>query len=125
RFEFRLASYLLRPDSQFKLELTSTDAAATLWVNGHELQPEKAKAGKRDYWLPPKSSSRAASSVAAAPEEAGLAAKVTSASSFLRAGKNVLAVRVMPIPSSADVLLGLRLDAIRKPEGLADLAEEV
>jgi CRP-like cAMP-binding protein/Fe-S-cluster-containing hydrogenase component 2 len=108
RFEFRLASYLLRPDSQFKLELTSMDAAAGLWINGHELQPEKPKAGKRDYWLPAKSST----AVPPAPQ-------------FLRAGRNVLAVRVMPTPGSADVLLALRLDAIHKPEGLADLADEV
>ena len=60
RLEFRLASYLARPDSQFKLELTSMDAAATLWVNGHELRPEKPKAGKREYTLPPKSSDPAA-----------------------------------------------------------------
>jgi Fe-S-cluster-containing hydrogenase component 2 len=37
----------------------------------------------------------------------------------------VLAVRVMPTPGSADILLALRLDAIHKPEGLADLADEV
>jgi Fe-S-cluster-containing hydrogenase component 2/CRP-like cAMP-binding protein len=54
RLEFRLAAYLLKPDSQFKLELTSGDATATVWINGHEIQPEKPKAGKRDYWLPPK-----------------------------------------------------------------------
>jgi CRP-like cAMP-binding protein/Fe-S-cluster-containing hydrogenase component 2 len=109
RLEFRLASYLVRPDSQFKLELTSMDAAATLWVNGQELQPEKPKAGKREYALPPKSSDPAAP----APRR------------LLRAGRNVLAVRVMPNPSSTDILLALRLDAIHKPEGLPDLAEEI
>jgi Fe-S-cluster-containing hydrogenase component 2 len=115
RFEFRLASYLVRPDSQFKLELTSTDAAATLWVNGHELQPEKPKAGKREYWLPAKSAAPAA------PAQA----KSSSPPQLLRAGRNVLAVRVTPMTGSADVLLALRLDAINKPEGLANLAEEV
>jgi CRP-like cAMP-binding protein/Fe-S-cluster-containing hydrogenase component 2 len=125
RFEFRLASYLIRPDSQFRLELTSTDAAATLWVNGHELQPEKPKAGKRDYWLPPKLSAAAATpaKAPAAPEKS--AAKAPSPPRLLRAGRNVLAVRVTPSPSRADILLALRLDAIHKPEGLADLAEEV
>lgn len=121
RFEFRLASYQLRPDSQFKLELTSTDAAAALWVNGHEVQPEKAKAGKRDYWLPPKPA-------VVAPASAGkpvVAAKPPSSSQLLRTGRNVLAVRVLPTPGSADVLLAVRLDAVHKPEGLADLAEEV
>jgi hypothetical protein len=107
--EFRLASYLVRPDSQFKLELTSMDAAATLWVNGHELRPEKPKAGKREYALPPK----AADPAAPAPPR------------LLRSGRNVLAVRVMPNPSSTDVLFALRLDAIHKPEGLADLAQEI
>jgi CRP-like cAMP-binding protein len=125
RFEFRLAAYLLRPDSQFKLELTSTDAAAALWVNGYELQPEKAKAGKRDYWLPPKSSPPAAPPVSAAAGTPAAAAKAASPPQFLRAGRNVLAVRATPIPSSTDILLGLRLDAIHKPEGLKDLAEEV
>jgi Fe-S-cluster-containing hydrogenase component 2/CRP-like cAMP-binding protein len=125
RFEFRLASYLLRPDSQFKLELTSTDAAATLWVNGHELQPEKPKAGKRDYWIPPKSSASPVNPVPAAPEKHAAAAEAASVPHFFRAGRNVVAVRVIPIPSSADILLGLRLDAIHKPKGLVDLAEEV
>jgi CRP-like cAMP-binding protein/Fe-S-cluster-containing hydrogenase component 2 len=125
RFELRLSSYLLRPDRQFKLELTSTDAAATLWVNGHELQPEKLKAGKRDYWLPPKPSAPAAPLAPAAPGKPGVAAKPTSPLQPLRAGRNVLAARVTPIPGSADILLALRLDAIHKPEGLADLAEEV
>jgi Fe-S-cluster-containing hydrogenase component 2 len=37
----------------------------------------------------------------------------------------VLAVRVLPTPGSADVFLDLRLDAVQKPEGLANLAEEV
>jgi CRP-like cAMP-binding protein/Fe-S-cluster-containing hydrogenase component 2 len=109
RLEFRLASYLARPDSQFKLELTSMDAAATLWVNGHELRPEKPKAGKREYALPPKSSDPATPP----PQQ------------LLRAGRNVLAVRVMPNPSSTDVLFALRLDAVHKPEGLAGVADEV
>jgi CRP-like cAMP-binding protein/Fe-S-cluster-containing hydrogenase component 2 len=121
RFEFRLASYLLRSDGQFKLELTSTDAAATLWVNGHELQPEKPKAGKRDYWLPPKAST----SAAAATQAQKSVAKPTAPPQVLRSGRNVFAVRVTPTPGSMDVLLAVRLDAINKPEGLAHLAEEV
>jgi hypothetical protein len=112
RIEFRLASYLVRPDSQFKLELTSTDAAAKLWVNGHELQPEKPKAGKRDYWLPPKP---------AAPAKP----EATASAPLLRAGRNVLAVRVSSTPGSADILFALRLDAVNKPEGVTGLAEEV
>jgi Fe-S-cluster-containing hydrogenase component 2 len=116
RFEFRLASYFLRPDSQFKMELTSTDAAATLWVNGHELQPEKAKAGKRDYWLPPKPSA-----AAAAPGKS----EAHSPPQLLQAGRNVIAVRVLPTPGSTDILLALRLDAVNKPKGVSNLTEEV
>jgi CRP-like cAMP-binding protein/Fe-S-cluster-containing hydrogenase component 2 len=108
RFEFRLASYLLRPGSQFKLELTSTDAAAKLWVNGQELQPEKPKAGKRDYWLPPKATPQA-----------------SSPAQLLRVGRNVLAVQVSTTPGSTDILLALRLDGVNKPEGISGLAEEV
>ncbi len=113
RTEFRLDSYLLQPDSQFKLELVSTDAAATVWINGQEIQPEKAKAGKRDYWLPPK----------AAP--ASSPAKPAPVAQVLRAGRNVVAVKVTPTPTSGDVLLDLRLDALNKPAGASALAEEV
>jgi ferredoxin len=83
RVEFRLASHLIGPNAQFKFALTSTDAAATLWVNGHELQPEKAKAGKRDYWLPSKSSSPAAP-ISTAAETPTVAAQATFPTQLLR-----------------------------------------
>jgi CRP-like cAMP-binding protein/Fe-S-cluster-containing hydrogenase component 2 len=116
RLEFRLASYLVKPDSQFKVELTSMDAAATVWINGHEIKPDKPKAGKREYSLPPKVSPPAA---AAGPQPA-----VPTVTQLFRSGRNVVAVRVTLGSKSQDVLLDLRLDSIHKPVGAA-AGEEV
>jgi Fe-S-cluster-containing hydrogenase component 2/CRP-like cAMP-binding protein len=99
RFDFRLAGHVLAPESKFKMELTSTDAAATVWINGKEIAPVKPKAGKREYALPPSD---------------------TRAADFLRAGRNVVAVKVTPAPASDEVLLDFRLDAIHRPPGAAE-----
>src|SRR5262249_11444672 len=54
-FPFRLAAYLLKEDSQFRLEVTTSDAGAQVWVNGQVVTTEKPRAGKREYNLPQKS----------------------------------------------------------------------
>lgn len=107
RYEFHLGSELLLPNSQFKLEVTSMDPAARVWVNGQLLSTtEKAKRGKREFWLPQK-------------EPAG-------ATNPLHAGRNVLAVQARPDGSLPDIpLLEVRLDAILRPDVPADLAEEI
>jgi Fe-S-cluster-containing hydrogenase component 2 len=47
-------------------------------------------------------------------------------SHFLRKGRNIIAVKVMPPPpGSKDVLLDLRLDAIHRPPGITDPKDEV
>jgi Fe-S-cluster-containing hydrogenase component 2 len=117
RYEFRLASYLLRPDSQFKMEITSVDPALTVWVNGHEVSTEKARAGKRDYWIPGKKPAG----------DTGLAPKATD---VLRVGRNVVAVKVTPQLKSGDprkeeVFFDLRLDEVRRPSVATDQEEDV
>jgi CRP-like cAMP-binding protein/Fe-S-cluster-containing hydrogenase component 2 len=88
-YEFRLPAELLRDDRRFKMEVTSVDPAADVWVNGRELKTdEKAKRGKREFPL---------------GREA------------LRAGRNVVAARVQGVAGSGDVLFGLRLDEVRRP----------
>jgi CRP-like cAMP-binding protein len=105
RFEFLLSGDLLRADSQFKVELTSVDPSARLFVNGVELRPEKEanKKGERAYWMPQE------------PPAGGNGAPKPI--NPLRSGRNVLGVWVTPNPNKTDVaLLKARLDAIQKPQ---------
>jgi CRP-like cAMP-binding protein len=91
RFEFRLDSDAAKWRDQFTMQVTSTDNTASVWINGREITTEeKPKRGKREF-------------VIAKPAE------------VLRAGRNVLAVRVIPTAGSADVLLDVRLDRTHPP----------
>jgi hypothetical protein len=76
---------------EFRLEVTSTDGPLTVWVNGQEVTTtEKPKRGKREY-------------------------RITREAAILRAGRNVLAVKVTPTPRELEVLLDARLDEVRRP----------
>jgi Fe-S-cluster-containing hydrogenase component 2/CRP-like cAMP-binding protein len=98
RTGLQLPAYLAQAESEFKLEIASSDAAgATIWVNGTELQGEKAKSGKREFLLPPKS-----------PEG-------SKPEPIFRPGRNVIAARVTPPANNAGLLFDLRLDAVSKP----------
>jgi Fe-S-cluster-containing hydrogenase component 2 len=111
RYAFALASDVVQAKSHFKLEITSPDPALSVWVNGQELVPvDKPKGGKREYRIPPRSSSEE-------PASGG--------SPIMRAGRNVLAVQVTPNFQSSDVFLKVRLDEVRKPTVASELAEEV
>jgi CRP-like cAMP-binding protein len=95
RYVFRMEAHLLRTAGRFKLEVTSADDNATIWVNGQELSKssEKPRGGKREYVL-------------------------AHEMKLLRAGRNVLAVRVVSpaAPSGKKAaLLEVRLDEIRVP----------
>jgi ferredoxin len=105
RLEFRVNDFLFQPDTQFKLELTSADPAAVVWVNGQEVPAatKPKKTGVRDHLLPLKE----------------------PASQPLRPGRNVLAIKVTPPQSTEIPLLELRLDAINKPKGAAEAKDEV
>jgi Fe-S-cluster-containing hydrogenase component 2/CRP-like cAMP-binding protein len=95
RYEFRMKAHLLRTAVRFKLEVVSADENATVCVNGREIPKpaEKPRGGKREYLL-------------------------TRDMNLLRRGRNVLAVKVVPTPSSTGKKapwLELRLDEIREP----------
>jgi CRP-like cAMP-binding protein len=91
RYEFRLDADAAKWRDQFTMQVTSTDNNAVVWINGREVATEeKPKRGKREY-------------VIAKPAE------------VLRAGRNVLAVRVTPTVGNADVLLDVRLDRTHPP----------
>jgi CRP-like cAMP-binding protein/Fe-S-cluster-containing hydrogenase component 2 len=88
-YEFRLGAEVLREDSRFKMEVTSVDPEAAVWLNGRELKTDqKAKRGKREFPF---------------------------GREVLRAGRNVVAARVAGVVGSSDVLFGLRLDEVRRP----------
>jgi CRP-like cAMP-binding protein len=96
RYEFTMDAQLLRTAGAFKLEVTSADEGATVWINGHEVAKpaEKPKRGKREYVL-------------------------TREMNLFRAGGNVLAVKLTPPPfvlGKKAVLLDLRLDEIHVPD---------
>jgi Fe-S-cluster-containing hydrogenase component 2/CRP-like cAMP-binding protein len=91
RYEVRLPAEGAHSGGEFRLQVTSTDGALAVWVNGQEVTTsEKPRSGKREYRI---------------AKEAGL----------LRAGRNVVAVRVTPTPRELEVLLDLRLDDVRPP----------
>jgi Fe-S-cluster-containing hydrogenase component 2 len=103
RYEFRLDAHLLRTAGAFKLEVTSADEAATVWINSQEVAKpaEKPKRGKREYVL-------------------------TREMNLFRAGGNVLAIQVASppfAPGKKSVLLDLRLDEVRVPDVPAEMRE--
>jgi Fe-S-cluster-containing hydrogenase component 2 len=105
RYEFRIEANLLRSAGRFKLEVTSADEQATVWINGREVAKpaEKPKRGKREYYL-------------------------TRDMDLFRAGRNVLAVKVTPPPAAAGkpaVLLELRLDEVPVPAVSPDMTQSV
>jgi Fe-S-cluster-containing hydrogenase component 2 len=111
RYEFTLAGETLRGNSNLKLEVTSPDPDLCVWVNGQDVQPaDKPRGGKREYWFPPRA-------VPAAPP--------SPAPMLLRAGSNLLAIRVNPESGSDSAFLRVRLDEVRKPKVAAGAAEEV
>jgi CRP-like cAMP-binding protein/Fe-S-cluster-containing hydrogenase component 2 len=105
RYEFALDRQLLRTAGGFKLEVTSADEGATVWINGHELAKpaDKPKRGKREYVL-------------------------TREMNLFRAGSNVLAIKLIPppfAPGKKAVLLDLRLDEIHVPDVPEPMREAV
>jgi CRP-like cAMP-binding protein len=102
RYEFQPSAEVIHPAAQFTLEVTSTDADATVWLNGKEVPkpPEKPKRGARTYLL--------------SQEE-----------KWLQTGRNVLAVRATPTPGSGEALLAVRLDEVRKPSKTLGLTGDI
>src|SRR5262249_41752170 len=105
RLEFRANDFLFQAGAQFKLELTSADPGALVWVNGQEV-PAAPKPRKTGWANPPLP-------LRGPPVQP------------LRPGRNVLAIKVTPPPSTDLALLDVRLDAINKPRGAAEGKEDV
>jgi Fe-S-cluster-containing hydrogenase component 2/CRP-like cAMP-binding protein len=98
RYEFRLGREVTRAGSQFQITIVSTKEAlpsACVWLNGSELRGnEKINRGGSDD--PPNYHSREFLLPAEGP--------------LLRAGNNVLAVRVTPPTNGEDIFFDARLD---------------
>ena len=78
---------------------TATNPTSTVWINSVELvKAEKPKRGRREYLL-------------------------ASSANVIHAGRNVLAVQVMPVAGNHDILLDVRLDEIRSPSAKAGSGE--
>jgi Fe-S-cluster-containing hydrogenase component 2/CRP-like cAMP-binding protein len=112
RYEFDLDREAFRAADQFRMELSSTDAEAAVWLNGQEV-PRPApdpKGPRRDR-------------LTGAVKREHLIARDGG---LLRAGANVVAVKAAPPADGKGLLLGLRLDEVRRPAvppGLSDTAE--
>jgi CRP-like cAMP-binding protein len=103
RYEFRMERPVLESARAYKLEVTSADESATVWINGSELAKpaEKPKRGKREYVL-------------------------TREMNRLRRGRNVIAVRVVLPPAALGKklpLLDLRMDEVHVPAVPPELRE--
>ncbi len=108
RYEFHLTAESAR-GPEYKLEVVSQSTSVTVWVNGHEVQPDdKPKRGRREYTLPTK-------------PPADTATKPPP----LNAGANVLAIQVSADAPAAEVLLQARLDEIRRPDVSKGVDEEI
>jgi CRP-like cAMP-binding protein/Fe-S-cluster-containing hydrogenase component 2 len=129
RRDFELDRKQVRPESRFKFEVHSRGSEVRVWLNGRELTlDDRVKQGRHEYSVPP---------VPKKPDKADPKALVPPAppqppppvTEFLRAGRNVVAVQVVPTAKPTEVLLRLRLDEIKKPQELpeeveANVAEE-
>jgi Fe-S-cluster-containing hydrogenase component 2/CRP-like cAMP-binding protein len=103
RHEFYLPAGKVRADSQYRIELTSLAPTLRAWINGNELtSDDKPKRdGRREYSLPPKTKGDA---------------PAVAITQLLHGGHNVLAIQAAPTAKSADVLLKVRLDEVRRPK---------
>lgn len=124
RRDFELDRKQLRPESRFKFEVHSKGSEVRVWVNGRELTlDDRVKQGRHEYSVPPvpkKPEKPAAGAAAAAPVAPQPPVPATD---FLRVGRNVVAVQVLPTAKSGEVLLRLRLDEIKRPKELPQEVE--
>jgi Fe-S-cluster-containing hydrogenase component 2 len=100
RYEFELTREALRSAPQLRMAVTGPNTPGSVRVNGREVEHDPKwgyKQGRREYLL---------------SREAGL----------VRAGRNEVAVRVVPAGKELEVLLDLRLDEVHEPELPAGLA---
>jgi CRP-like cAMP-binding protein len=112
RYELNLSRAQVRPDSQFRIELTSLSPSVRLWLNGRELtSDDKPKRdGRREYSVPPKAK-------AGGPPPMLLR-------ELMGPGANVIAVQVAPTAKPEELLLQVRLDEIRRPDLPVDVDEK-
>ncbi len=114
RNQFDLPSAAFRGAPQFRLEITTCAPVFTVWVNGQELRTaEKPKRGKLEYSIPPK----------VPPAES--ASKPAATPMPFRPGRNLVAVQAAVNPKRGEVLLGLRIDEVRKPNIPGEVLEEI
>jgi Fe-S-cluster-containing hydrogenase component 2 len=104
RHEFHVRRARLGPEHQFQLQVTSADAGVMVWVNG----------------APTINAPGAGTAAGDAPvskrERRGVGSEFTAelSSRHLRAGQNLLAVRMGSLPPEGALLLKLRLDEVRQ-----------
>lgn len=132
RCTFEMGRRAADPSATFRIELVSLSTAVRVWINGKELTvDDKPRRGKHDFSIPPlpkkppRPSQVAAAKDAKQPEEpvmqAALAEPVTN---WVRVGKNVVAISVMPTMNINEMLMQFRLDEIKKPKALPSEVEQ-
>lgn len=125
RHAFELGSGQLRAESRFLFEVLSagSDAASVrVWLNGSELARDGTpKRGRHEYPVPP-GVKKPEKPVAG--KEAAAAPAPAPATDYLRFGRNVVAVQVLPRAALREVVFQLRLDEIKKPKARPKEVEE-
>jgi hypothetical protein len=124
RYAFQLPRLQARASAQYKLEVTTPDNTATVWINGQELPApaEKPRGGKREYWIPPLPTPAAGGPPGQPPDLKAAGASLLR----LRAGRNVIAVRVDPDSATDGAeFLKVRLDEMVRPTVATSVGEEV
>ncbi|GIW81297.1 MAG: hypothetical protein KatS3mg105_3104 [Gemmatales bacterium] len=145
RYRFQVPGDLMAPGSQFKMEVASARADdLVIWINGVQVEGEKAKKEKREFWLPksPQQQDRAPAekrpqkptkvqplwkqgAKGTTPKPATPKKKPASDTIPLRTGWNVIAVKVVPDLQNSKTVLHLRLDPVNRPEIPSALSEEI
>jgi Fe-S-cluster-containing hydrogenase component 2/CRP-like cAMP-binding protein len=114
RHEFQVGRSRVGPDHRFVLNVTSADKGVMVWLNG---TPMINASGDRPAEEVVPVSERERRGV-------GVEFEAELSSRHLRAGPNVLAVRIGSLPPEGALLLKLRLDEVRQAETMMGFEED-
>jgi Fe-S-cluster-containing hydrogenase component 2 len=103
RLEFQVAAEVLRRNDGYRLEMSTTASELVTWVNGRKVELSRSDRARDGRW----------------EFESHLAPK------DLHRHRNLLAVQVIASAGTGDLILGARIDEVRRPEVTADLGEEI
>src|SRR5262249_31783441 len=121
RYSFNLDRALVKSEVAFKIELMSFGSDVKVWINGQELTlDDRVKRGRHDFSVPPLPKKPAPPPKGAPAPPPVPPEKQRPVSDFVRAGRNVIAVQVVPTAKPGEILFQLRFDQVKSPERLPE-----